>query len=65
MYSLELDTVENLWHCLKSHYWSNSVYEDYGALEALAIEVWCHIALDSDLMKTVCAVPWLKRATSG
>ncbi len=31
-YSSELNTVENLWHYLKSHYWSNRVDEDYEAL---------------------------------
>lgn len=27
-YSPELNPVENLWHCLKSHYWSNHVHAD-------------------------------------
>lgn len=32
-YSPELNPVENLWHYLKSHYWSNRAYVDYEALE--------------------------------
>ena len=27
-YSPELNPIENLWHYLKSHYWSNRTYED-------------------------------------
>jgi transposase len=63
-YSPELNPIENLWHYLKSHYWSNRAHADYEALEAAAIEAWRHAALDTELMKTVCAAPYLKRATS-
>ena len=31
-YSPELNPVENLWHYLRSHHWSNRVYRDYEAL---------------------------------
>jgi len=31
-YSPELNPIENLWHYLRSHYWSNRTYEDYDAL---------------------------------
>ena len=64
-YSPELNPIENLWHYLKSHYWSNRAYSDYEALEAAAIDAWSHAVLDSDLMKSVCAAPYLKRANSG
>ena len=35
-YSPELNPVENLWHYLRSHYWSLRVYRDYEALEEAA-----------------------------
>ena len=46
------------------YYWSNRAHADYEALEAAAIEAWRHAALDVELMKTVCAAPYLKRASS-
>ena len=36
-YSPELNPVENLWHYLRSHYWSKRVYRDYDALQEAAI----------------------------
>ena len=54
-YSPELNPIENLWHYLKSHYWSNRTYANYEALEQAAIEAWHLAVLDEDLMKTVCA----------
>lgn len=61
-YSPELNPIENLWHYLKSHYLSNRAYTDYEALEAAAVESWCQAVLNPELMKTVCAAPYLKRA---
>jgi transposase len=63
-YSPELNPIENLWHYLKSHYWSNRVYADYEALEQTAVDAWQHAVLNPELMKSVCATPDLKRATS-
>jgi transposase len=63
-YSPELNPIENLWHYLKSHYWSNRAYADYDALEEAAVVAWRKAALDADLMKTVCAAPYLERAIS-
>jgi transposase len=63
-YSPELNPVENLWHSLKSHFWSNRTYDDYEALEAAAIAAWRKAVLDAALMQTVCAAPYLNRATS-
>jgi len=31
-YSPELNPMENLWHYLRSHYWSNRTFGDYGDL---------------------------------
>ncbi|WP_397570098.1 IS630 family transposase [Schlesneria sp. T3-172] len=63
-YSPELNPIENLWHYLKSHHWSNRAYPDYPALEAASQEAWRASVLDPELMKTVCAAPWLDRALS-
>jgi transposase len=61
-YSPELNPMENLWHYLKSHYWSNRAYADYEELEEAAIDAWRIAVLDTDLMKTVCNAPYCKRA---
>jgi len=63
-YSPELNPIENLWHYLKSHYWSNRAYANYEALETAAMTAWRLAALDTELIKTVCAAPYLNRATS-
>ncbi len=63
-YSPELNPMENLWHYLKSHYWSNRAYADYEELKEAAIDAWRGAVLDHELMKTVCNAPHLKRAVS-
>lgn len=63
-YSPELNPIENLWHYLKSHFWSNRAYADYEALEEAAVTAWRQAVLDADLMKTVCAAPYLQQAQS-
>lgn len=57
--SPELNPTENLWHYLRSHHWSNRCYNDYDALRLAACDAWQHSCLDADLIKTVCAAPWL------
>lgn len=64
-YSPELNPIENLWHYLKSHFWSNRAYEDYDELEAAAMQAWQRAVLDEELVKSVCAAPYLNRAISG
>lgn len=63
-YSPEFNPIENLWHYLKSHYWSNHVHDNYEALETAAIDAWHHAVLDPELIKSVCAAPYLERAIS-
>jgi transposase len=63
-YSPELNPIENLWHYLKSHFWSNRAYADYDALEEAAMDAWRHAVLDEELVKSLCAAPYLDRATS-
>ena len=63
-YSPELNPIENLWHYLKSHFWSNRAYADYQELEQAAMNAWKTAALDQALVKSVCAAPYVNRATS-
>lgn len=37
-YSPELNPIENLWHYLRSHHWSNRPYDDYDALRQAACD---------------------------
>lgn len=63
-YSPELNPIENLWHYLKSHFWSNRAYPDYESLEQAAMEAWHTAVLTPELMKTVCAAPYTESAIS-
>lgn len=63
-YSPELNPIENLWHYLKSHFWSNRAYADYEALEAAAMDAWRRAVLDEELVRSVCSAPYTQRATS-
>jgi len=58
-YSPELNPVENLWHYLRSHYWSLRVYVNVDALEAAAMSAWQKVCLVPELVKTVCAAPYV------
>jgi transposase len=61
-YSPELNPIENLWHYLRSHYWSNRSYEDYDTLSQTATAAWQKACLDPDLVRSVCAAPYLDNA---
>jgi transposase len=54
-YSPELNPIENLWHYLKSHHWSNRAYANHEELEQAVMQAWHHSVLDTELMKTVCS----------
>ncbi len=58
-YSPELNPVENLWHYLKSHYWSNRCYDSYEALLDAAQHAWQQVCLCADKIQSICAVPYL------
>jgi transposase len=60
-YSPELNPVENLWHYLRSHYWSNRVYPDYEALLEVATETWRAVCMDPEKIRSVCAAPYLEK----
>jgi transposase len=61
-YSPELNPIENLWHYLRSHYWSNRKYADYAALETAAIHAWGKVCLISETIRSVCRADYLDRA---
>ena len=63
-YSPELNPIENLWHYLRSHYWSNRVYEDWEALKVAAVAGMEVVGTDADKIKSVCAAPYLTRDKS-
>ena len=58
-YSPELNPIENLWHYLKSHYLSNRAYSDFEHLVEAAIDAWHRAVMNTELMKTVCAAPYI------
>ena len=61
-YSPELNPIENLWHYLRSHYWSNRQHADYEALEVAAIHAWKKVGLVPDTIRSVCNALYLESA---
>ena len=62
-YSPELNGIENLWHYLRSHCWSNRAYRDYDNLFDVASTSWCKYCLDTELIKSVCAKSYIPTRT--
>ena len=60
-YSPELNPVENLWHYLRSHHWSNRVYAGYKGLEEEAIRSLCEVCQDTERLKTICNADYASR----
>ena len=60
-YSPELNPVENLWHYLRAHHWSNGVYRDYEALLEAATESWRKVCMDPEKVRSICAAPYLEK----
>ena len=60
-YSPELNPVENLWHYLRAHHWSNRRYRDYDALQEEAVRSLCAVREDIETIKTVCNPPYISR----
>ena len=50
-YSPELNPVENLWHYLRAHYWSNRPYRDYDELQEKAVKSICTVFQDAEMRK--------------
>jgi len=57
-YSPELNPMENLWHYLRSHYWSNRAFANYDALLDAAERAWRHSACNPTIIQTVCHAPY-------
>jgi len=60
-YSPELNPVENLWHYLRSHHWSNREYEGYEGLQEEAIRSVRAVCQDVERLKTVCNADYVNR----
>ena len=61
-YSPELNPIERLWHYLRSHFWSNRWYAGYEALKEAAVEGWRAVCLDRELIRSICAAPYMDSA---
>lgn len=59
-YSPELNPIENLWHYLRSHFWSNRTYRDYDELFDVAEQTWNTHCLNPGFIQSVCAAPYLE-----
>jgi hypothetical protein len=57
--SPELNPAENYGTGCEATYWSNRSYGNYDALREAACDAWQRSCLDAELIKSVCAVPWL------
>ena len=60
-YSPELNPVENLWHYLRAHYWSNREYEGYRGLEREAVRSLCALCGDASKLQTICNADYVCR----
>ncbi len=58
-YSSELNPVENLWHDLRSHHWSNRMYSTVDLFDA-AETAWRSAYLDPAITRTVCHAPYVE-----
>jgi len=61
--SPELNPMENLWHWITSHYWSNRVHADYPSMLDSAGQALGNTFADIDRVKTICNAPYLQRAS--
>jgi transposase len=57
----QLNPIENLWHYLRSHHWSNRAYAGYDDLRHAACDAWQQTCLDPATVHTVCHAPYLER----
>jgi transposase len=60
-YSPELNPVENLWHYLRSHHWSNREYEGYEDLKREAVRSLCAVREDAESLKSICNAEYVQR----
>ena len=60
-YAPELNPVENLWHYLRAHHWSNREYEGYEGLQREAVRSLCTVCDDVEWLKTICNSEYVER----
>src|SRR6516164_9949692 len=60
-YSPELNPMENLWHYLRAHHWSNRPYRDYDALQEEAVRSLDAVREDTETIKTVCNATYISK----
>ena len=60
-YSPELNPVENLWHYLRAHHWSNREYEGYEGLQREAVRSLCVVCDDAEKLKSICNADYVRR----
>jgi transposase len=58
-YSPELNPVENLWHYLRSHHWSNRMYEGYEELKEEAVRSLGVVCQDIAKLRTICNADYI------
>ena len=56
----ELHPMGNLWHYLRSRYWSNQIFGDYGGFPDAAEKAWRHTWLNADTIQSVCNAPYAR-----
>ena len=60
-YSPELNPVENLWHYLRSHHWSNRRYDTIDELFDAAEHAWRTSCLNPTIIQSVCHTPYAEK----
>jgi transposase len=58
-YSPELNCIERLWLYIKSHFLSNRVFADYDHLLQAGTDAYRTMEPQRELLKSICATPWL------
>ena len=56
-----VEPVENLWHYLRSHHWSNREYEGYKGLEEEAVRSLNAVCQDAEKLKTICNADYISQ----
>jgi transposase len=59
--SPELNPVEDLWHYLRAHHWSNREYEGYSGLESEAVRSLRIVCGDAENLKSICNADYVQR----
>jgi transposase len=53
--SPELNPSENLWHYMRSHFWSNRLYKNWEELKQAAVDAWRAVCLVPEMIQSICA----------